>query len=103
MHTLVLRSSHARNGKDLALRIHHTLQELKRDFYKKVAIMRNSPVFPWLDDYIEEIVEMMGEDPWAHGIKNNTRVLNKFLDFSYGHGLIRKRPKLEELFVDLDE
>lgn len=103
MHTLVLKSAHARDGKDIALKIHRTLQELKEDFYKKVTIMQKTPVFPWLDDYIEEITEMMGEDPWAHGIDKNARPLNKFLDYSYSHGLLRKKPKLEGLFIDLNE
>ncbi len=103
MHTLVLKSAHAREGREIALRIHHTLQELKKDFYDKVAIMQSSPVFPWLDDYIEEITKMMGEDPWAHGIVKNARPLNKFLDYSYSHGLLKKRPQLEELFIDLSE
>jgi 4,5-dihydroxyphthalate decarboxylase len=103
MHTLILKSVHAREGRDIALRIHRTLEELKKDFYEKVAILQKSPVFPWLDDYIEEITEMMGEDPWGHGIVKNTRPLNKFLDYSYSHGLIKKRPELEELFIDLEE
>ncbi len=103
MHTLILKSAHARDGKEIALRVHHMLQELKEDFYEKVTIMRKSPVFPWVDDYIEEITEMMGEDPWPHGIEKNARPLNKFLDYSYDHGLIKKRPKLEELFIDLKE
>ena len=54
--------------------------------------MRNTPIFPWIDDYIEEIIEMMGEDSWAHGIKQNARTLNKFLDYSSSQGLMHNKP-----------
>ena len=102
MHTVVLKRGCPGDEKDIARRIHRILQTLKEDFYKKVEMMREFPVFPWLDHYIDEIVEMMGEDPWVHGIKENARVLNKFLDYSYSQGLIQKRPALEDLFIDLD-
>ena len=46
---------------------------------------------------------MMGDDPWAHGIGKNARILNKFLDYSNSQGLIRRKPALEELFIDLDD
>ncbi len=102
MHTLVLKRGLLKDETEIARKIHFLLEELKENFYKKVAIMRQSPVFPWIDDYIDEIVEMMGEDPWAHGIEKNARVLNKFLDYSYSQGLIQNKPKLEELFIDFD-
>lgn len=103
MHMLVLKKDHLEDGKGIAVKIHEILEKLKQDFYKTVTIMRASPVFPWIDDYIDQIVEMMGEDPWATGIKRNARVLNKFLDYSYSQGLIRKKPALEELFVDFTD
>ncbi|MBI4487979.1 MAG: hypothetical protein HY694_02745 [Deltaproteobacteria bacterium] len=103
MHTLVLKKDHLEGGKGIAVKIHEILEKLKQDFYKTVTIMRASPVFPWIDEYIDEIAEMMGEDPWAHGISKNAQVLNKFLDYSYSQGLIQKKPGLEELFIDLDD
>jgi len=103
MHTLVLKRGLQAEEKDIASRIHRLLQNLKEDFYTKVAIVRNSSVFPWINEYIDEIAEMMGEDPWAHGISKNAQVLNKFLDYSYSQGLIQKKPGLEELFIDLDD
>ncbi|HEY4487767.1 MAG TPA: hypothetical protein VI483_03330, partial [Candidatus Paceibacterota bacterium] len=95
MHTLVLKKDHLEGGKGIAVKIHEILEKLKQDFYKTVTIMRASPVFPWIDEYIDEIAEMMGEDPWAHGISKNAQVLNKFLDYSYSQGLIQKKPGLE--------
>ena len=101
MHTVVLRESLLKPQSDLGRRIHLTLEELKKDFYSKVELLKHHPVFPWLEDYIEEVEDIMGKDPWAHGINENATALNKFLDFSYSQGLLHERPRLEDLFLDV--
>jgi 4,5-dihydroxyphthalate decarboxylase len=103
MHTVVARESLLATNPSIARRLHLILEELKSDFYTKVDILKHHPVFPWFEDYIEEIENMMGKDPWAHGITQNSPALNKFLDFSFSQGLLRKRPRLEELFVDVSD
>ncbi|MBI4528746.1 MAG: hypothetical protein HY695_33530 [Deltaproteobacteria bacterium] len=103
MHTLVLKSGRFGDEREIAGKIHRALSTLKEDFYKKVETMRDSPVFPWIDSYIDEIEGMMGKDPWAHGISNNARVLNKFLDYSWAQGLISNKPELQDLFLDLED
>ena len=50
---------------------------------------------------IDEVEEIMGKDPWAHGITQNSPALDKFLSFSHSQGLLPKKPHLEELFIDL--
>ena len=103
MHTVVARESLLASNPSIARRLHLILEQLKSDFYAKVDILKHHPVFPWFEDYIEEIENMMGKDPWAHGIEQNSHALNKFLDFSFSQGLLRKRPRLEELFVDVSD
>jgi 4,5-dihydroxyphthalate decarboxylase len=103
MHTVVVRESLLASDPTIARRVHLILEELKSDFYAKIDILRHHPVFPWLEDYIEEIENLMGKDPWAHGIAQNSPALNKFLDYSYSQGLLRTRPRLEELFVDVSD
>ena len=101
MHTLVLRQSLLQKENNIAQRIHRILEELKSEFYATVEILRHHPVFPWFEDYIDEIEDLMGTDPWVHGITQNSPALNKFLHFLYFQGLIGKKPALEELFIDL--
>ena len=90
MHTLVLRESLFQKDNSIARRIHLILEEQKKEFYAKVDIMRHHPVFPWFEDYIDEVENIMGKDPWAHGITENSPALNKFLHFSYSQGLLSK-------------
>jgi 4,5-dihydroxyphthalate decarboxylase len=103
MHTLVLRRGIAADDKDVAGRISRLLQNLRDDFYSKLAIVRRNSVFPWIEEYIDELTETFGEDPWAHGIGKNGRALGKFLDYSHSQGLIERKPQVKELFIDLDE
>jgi len=70
---------------------------------RKVELLKHHPVFPWLEDYIEEVEDLMGKDPWTHGITQNATALNKFLHFSYSQGLLPTKPRLEELFVDINQ
>ena len=99
--TLVLRQSIFEKENNIAYRVHLILEELKKEFYATVELLRHHPVFPWLEDYIDEVEEIMGKDPWAHGITQNSPALDKFLSFSHSQGLLPKKPHLEELFIDL--
>jgi 4,5-dihydroxyphthalate decarboxylase len=101
MHTLVVRESLLQKESNIAHRIHLILEELKTEFYAKVEILRHHPVFPWLEDYIDEVEDIMGKDPWAHGITQNSPALTKFLQFSFSQGLLSREPRLEELFIDV--
>ena len=76
MHTLILRKIFSK-GKYHCEGIHLLIQKFKNDFYE-VDILRHHPVVPWLEDYIEEIEEIMGKDPWIiHGIAENSPALKK--------------------------
>jgi len=103
MHMLVLRKDLPGNVRDTANRIHRVVQDLRNDFFEKMMIVRKNAVFPWFDEYVEEIIGIMGENPWEHGISKNAQNLNKFLDYSNSQGLIQNKLALEELFIDLDD
>ena len=65
-----------------------------------MEVLRHYPVVSWLEDYLEEVEEIMGKDPWIHGIAEDLPAL-KILDFSQAKGLLSKTPRLGELFADL--
>ena len=43
----------------------------QNDFYE-VEVLRHHPVVSWLEDYLEEVEEIMGKDPWIHGIAEDS-------------------------------
>ena len=97
MHTLVLKRTVYDRDREIPSKIYRLLEDLKGEFYEKVALARNISALPWLDFYIDEINELMGKDPWACGIKPNAKALNKFMEYALRQGLIRRKIELGEL------
>lgn len=54
---------------------------------------------PWLDVYMEEIWELMGQDFWPYGLKANRHVLETYMQYLYEQSLIDRIISLEELFA----
>jgi hypothetical protein len=54
-----------------------------------VEVLRHHPGVSWLEDYLEEVEEIMGKDPWIHGIAEDSPAL-KFLDFLGLKGCFQK-------------
>jgi 4,5-dihydroxyphthalate decarboxylase len=43
--------------------------------------------------------EIFGSDPYTYGIKGNRKMLETLIDFSHEQGLIKTKPKIEDLFA----
>lgn len=57
-------------------------------------------MLPWLDDNVAEARRLFGEKMyWKDGFKENRHVIEKFLEYSYKHGLANRMFKPEELFA----
>ena len=47
---------------------------------------------------------MLGADPWEYGLTDkNRKVLETLVGYSHEQGLIKKRPALEQLFLDVGQ
>jgi 4,5-dihydroxyphthalate decarboxylase len=103
MHTLVLRRSVFEADREIPRKIYRVLEDLKEEFYAKVALATNISALPWLDSYVSEISKLLGRDPWPFGIEPNVRTLNKFLEYALRQGLIHKKMELPRLFFDLEK
>ena len=103
MHLLALKEEHLERGTVMARRLEKVLSLEKKRFYEKVGRISSAGILPWFDRYIEETKAVLGGDPWPHGIKANARALNKFLDYAVDQSLLAKRPRLRDLFVDLEQ
>lgn len=101
MHLLALKEQHLEKGLGIAKRIERVLRKEKKKFYDKLELVSSAGVLPWFANYIKDTTNVLGPDPWPHGIEANSKGLNKFLDYSLEQGLIRRRPGLRELFLDV--
>ena len=44
--------------------------------------------------------EILGDDPFPYGIKDNQAMLQTIIDFSHEQGLTPRKMKVEELFAE---
>jgi 4,5-dihydroxyphthalate decarboxylase len=50
-------------------------------------------------EYLAMTQEIFGSDPYTYGIKENRKMLGILIDFSHEQGLIKIKPKIEDLFA----
>jgi 4,5-dihydroxyphthalate decarboxylase len=50
-------------------------------------------------EYLGMTQKIFGSDPYTYGIKGNRKMLETLVDFSYEQGLIKTKPKIEDLFA----
>lgn len=53
---------------------------------------------PFMRAFVDDMVELCGDDPWPYGLEPNRAVLDKFLQYALAQGLTRRRLTVEELF-----
>ncbi|HWP56711.1 MAG TPA: hypothetical protein VNL14_02360 [Candidatus Acidoferrales bacterium] len=50
-------------------------------------------------EYLEQTRAIFGEDPFPYGIRDNRRMMEDLIDYSYEQGLIAAKPRVEDLFT----
>lgn len=56
-------------------------------------------MLPWLNQYLEEARDLLGDDYWSYGLEPNRAVLDAFLRYHHEQGLSKERMKPEDLFA----
>ena len=56
-------------------------------------------MLPWLAQHLDDVQELMGDDPFAYGITANRKVLDTFYAYALEQGMIRKGTTPEEIFA----
>jgi 4,5-dihydroxyphthalate decarboxylase len=52
----------------------------------------------WSKHFMEEQQQLLGDDPWPYGVKNNRSNLERFMEYSLDQGLMAREMTVEELF-----
>jgi 4,5-dihydroxyphthalate decarboxylase len=68
--------------------------------------MENPRIVPlaWYREAWEEQEEILGKDPWAYGLTDqNRKTLETLVGYSHEQGLIKRRPILDELFLNVSQ
>ena len=103
MHVLGIRKSLADEHPWLAVNLFRAFNEAKAIAMKRMANPRIVPL-AWYRDAWEEQERVLGPDPWEYGLtEKNRKVLETLVGYSHEQGLIKKRPTLEHLFLNVDQ
>ena len=103
MHVLGIRQALTDEHPWLAVNLFRAFNEAKAIAMKRMANPRIVPL-AWYRDAWEEQERVLGADPWEYGLTDkNRKVLETLVGYSHEQGLIKKRPTLEQLFLDVGQ
>lgn len=98
MHVMVARKSVVEQHPELPVKLFELFSESKKI---GKAWLRTIPSLglAWKNHYLEEEQAILGDDPWAYGLKKNAPALTKFLSYCYAQGISARKLNPRDLFV----
>jgi 4,5-dihydroxyphthalate decarboxylase len=103
MHVLAIRQEIVEQYPWLPINLYTAFNEAKASAMERMMNPRIVPL-AWYREAWEEQQELLGPDPWEFGLtERNRKTLETLIGYSYEHGLIKRRPALEELFLDVSQ
>lgn len=103
MHVVGIRQALAQEHPWLAVNLFRAFNEAKAIAMKRMANPRIVPL-AWYRAAWEEQERLLGPDPWEYGLTDkNRKILETLVGYSHEQGLIKQRPTLEQLFLNVDQ
>ena len=103
MHVVGMRQALTDEHPWLAINLFRAFNEAKAIAMKRMANPRIVPL-AWYRAAWEEQERVLGPDPWEYGLTDkNRKILETLVGYSHEQGLIKTRPTLEQLFLNVDQ
>jgi 4,5-dihydroxyphthalate decarboxylase len=103
MHVLGLRQSVVEQYPWVAINLFNAFTEAKAIAMQRMQNPRFVPL-AWYRDVLEEQETILGRDPWEYGLTDkNRKTLETLIGYSHEQGLIRQKPTLEQLFLNISQ
>src|ERR1035437_5977022 len=103
MHVLGLRQSVVEQYPWVAINLFNAFTEAKAIAMQR---MQNPRIVPlaWYRAVLAEQAPILGRDPWEYGLTDkNRKTLETLIGYSHEQGLIRQKPTLEQLFLNVSQ
>ena len=97
MHTVVIKNEILEQSPWVAVSILQAFQQAKEVCYRHMKDPRNFALV-WVKELMHEQEAIFGPDPWPYNLEENRKDLEAVVRYEYEQGMIKKRPKIEELF-----
>jgi len=99
MHTVIIKRDIYKRKRWAAKSLYDAFCESKQKFYEKTGEWELFS-FPWIRAALEEQRELMGNDPYPYGFRENRKVVETICQYSYEQGLTRELWDAEKLFAE---
>ena len=103
MHVFGLRQAVVEENPWVAVSLFKAFSEAKAIAMER---MQNPRIVPlaWYREAWEEQEKILGPDPWEYGLtEKNRKNMETLASYSHEQGLIKKKPALEELFLNVSQ
>lgn len=97
MHTVVIKNEILEQSPWVAVSILQAFQQAKEVCYRHMKDPRNFALV-WVKELMREQEAIFGSDPWPYNLEENRKDLEAVVRYEYEQGMIKKRPKIEDLF-----
>jgi 4,5-dihydroxyphthalate decarboxylase len=98
MHTVVIKQAVVEAYPWVAKSLQNAFQKAKEICYHRLEDPRKVSL-AWFMHYWEEQKSILGPDPWVYGLAENKKSLEHMIMYADEQGLIPRKFKLEELFL----
>ncbi|MEE8075518.1 MAG: ABC transporter substrate-binding protein [Candidatus Binatia bacterium] len=97
MHTVVIKNEILEKAPWVGISILRAFQKSKEICYERMRDPRNFALV-WMKEHLQEQEALFGLDPWPYNLEDNRSNLEAIVRYEYEQGIIKKKPKIEELF-----
>jgi 4,5-dihydroxyphthalate decarboxylase len=99
MHTVVIKDEVLNQFPWIAKSMQRAFQQAKDICFHRMEDPRKVSL-AWFMHHWEEQKQILGPDPWVYGLKENQKSLESMVAYAHEQGLIPRKFKLNELFVE---
>ena len=98
MHTVVIKQAVVDEFPWVAKSLQTAFQQAKDICFRRMEDPRKVSL-AWFIHHWEDQKRILGQDPWVYGFEENRKSLESMGVYAYEQGLIPRKFKLEELFI----
>lgn len=97
MHAVVIKNEILEQHPWVAMSFVQAFQQAKGVCYERMKDPRNFALV-WVKELMQEQQAIFGPDPWPYSLEENRKALEAVVRYEHEQGMIKKKPKIEELF-----
>lgn len=101
MHTIVLRKEIYETNKWIARELVEAFEEAKNIGLERLGDSAElTASLPWLHPELERMRDLMGDDYWPYGVKDNRETLEAMTQYAHEQGLTDEKVAVKDLFPE---